>query len=193
MLYNNSNIHRKVDYMKKLLFALTFFVALFFAMNDDAHARSHIFIGANDELIFMNVDAYVENGTTFVPVRMFEHLDVVITWDGKERSVLLEKNEQAVKLFVDSNRLITNEGNELKFSSKIVNGNTMVPYRAISEYFQFNVSYIPSGPIARVSDERKQLTDQQFVEVHKKRMDEKSFSYRKKEKRRKIKSSLLNI
>lgn len=166
--------------MKKFtaIFLLFFFLA--FMPKGDALAASnnHIFIGVNNDLIIMDVPGYLEKGTTYVPIRAFSHLGVQVNWNGKERSVFLKKGKKYATLYVDTNRFITNQNEEIQLSSKIVKGNTMIPYRDISEYFGFHVSFIKEGPVARVMDLRgldenitEIISDEQFYFIHKEEID----------------------
>jgi Copper amine oxidase N-terminal domain len=65
---------------------------------------------------------------------VFEDLGADVSWDQKTRAVIIKKDTDMIKLFIDSNKAYKN-GKLLPIdvSAKIINGRTMIPLRFISE------------------------------------------------------------
>ncbi|MCY9669394.1 copper amine oxidase N-terminal domain-containing protein [Paenibacillus alginolyticus] len=73
---------------------------------------------------------------------MSESLKAEVTWNAEERSVTVTRGGITVKLFIDSTKA-TVDGKEvtLEVPAAIVEGNTVVPVRFISEALKATVKW----------------------------------------------------
>lgn len=77
----------------------------------------------------------IENGTTLVPMRaIFETMGASVDWDNETKTVTSVKDNTTIKLTLDSTSAIVNDKEiSLAVPAKLINGNTMVPLRFVSE------------------------------------------------------------
>ncbi len=77
----------------------------------------------------------IENGTTLVPMRsIFEALGVSVDWDSATKTIIGRGNRIIIELTVGQNKARVNGAEkQLAVPAKILNGNTMVPLRFVSE------------------------------------------------------------
>ena len=78
---------------------------------------------------------FIENGTTFVPVRfVVEAMGLTPVWNGEARTVTIFSSAASIVIYVDTNNVSLNGSTmELLANSRIVGGRTMVPLRFVSE------------------------------------------------------------
>lgn len=95
-----------------------------------------------DEPVF-EVAPFIKDGSTLVPFRAIsESLRATVTWNGEERSVTVTRDGISVKLIIGSTTAYIN-GKEvtLEVPGEIVEGNTVVPVRFISEALKATVKW----------------------------------------------------
>ena len=79
----------------------------------------------------------LENDRTLVPMRViFEALGAQVEWDGETQTVTATKDGKTMRLQIDKNELyIGDEMVRLDTPPRLIEGNTLVPLRAVSESF----------------------------------------------------------
>lgn len=93
------------------------------------------------EIVYRNskvgfdVAPFIENGTTFVPVRfVVEAMGLTPVWNGEDRTVSIFSSAASIVIYVDTKNVSLNGSTmELLAASRIVSGRTMVPLRFVSE------------------------------------------------------------
>ncbi len=95
-----------------------------------------------DYLIFEQPPVIV-NGNTLVPMRaIFEKLGAEVLWNAGDQSVTANKGATSVWLQIDnSSAKIKGQDQTLEAAPRIVNGNTLVPLRFVSEALGANVHW----------------------------------------------------
>lgn len=85
----------------------------------------------------------IVNDRTLLPVRaVVEAMGGSVEWDEYSRTVTLIKDENTIKLTIDSETaLLNNEEINLDTAPTIINDRTMLPIRFIAESFGFNVEW----------------------------------------------------
>lgn len=85
----------------------------------------------------------VTDGRTLVPIRaIIEAFGGGVSWDGSTQSVLLNMDDDTIKLVIDSNIAYLNNSEEtLDVAPTIINGRTMLPIRFIAEGFNLGVAW----------------------------------------------------
>ncbi len=96
----------------------------------------------NDKMNF-DIQPTVINGNTLVPMRaIFEKLGATVDYDAKTQVITSKKDETTIVLNLHSPMAQKNgEYIGLNPSAKVVNGNTLVPLRFISESLDYKVDY----------------------------------------------------
>ncbi len=81
------------------------------------------------------VQPILENGTTLVQFRpIFENMGLTIGWDEATQTVIGTKDDLSIKLVIDDTDAYINDRlNELELAPRLVEGNTFVPLRFVSE------------------------------------------------------------
>lgn len=109
---------------------ITLIAILVFICSGTAFAANVYVDGAK-----LDVRTSSENNTTLVPLRsIFQALGAEVTWNGAEQTVTAVKGQTSVKLKIGVQTAFVN-GNpvNLQVPGKVINGNTMVPLRFVSE------------------------------------------------------------
>ncbi|KNY30165.1 stalk domain-containing protein [Pseudobacteroides cellulosolvens] len=135
------NITRIMD-IKKRIFAFVM-VLVFCVSFSAAGAEEKIKIVINNNQLKIDVDPYVENGRTLVPMRaVFESLGATVSWDGESRTVTGIKGSTTVVLKIDVVQAYVNsEVKVLDVPAQIKDGRTFVPIRFISESLGAKVNW----------------------------------------------------
>ena len=111
------------------------FVFLALAIGVSAASAEGITVNIEDSPLSFDVEPFIEDGTTFVPMRaIFEALGASIDWNGETRTVTSVKDNNEISLTIDSNIASKNGITRLlRQAPKIVSDYTMVPLRFICE------------------------------------------------------------
>lgn len=88
----------------------------------------------------------IENDRTLVPIRFIsEELGATVTWDGVNRTVVVEKGDRTVFLRIGSQLIDYNNGTDYDISDvapKIYNDRTFVPLRLISNALGIGIEWV---------------------------------------------------
>lgn len=106
-------------------------------------AFAGIGISIDGSIIQSDIEPFIDNGRTFVPVRLIsESLGADVTWDNDTRTVGIDKEDISIKLVIDNiNATINDEQTTLDVAPHIINGSTFVPIRFIAEGFNCLVDW----------------------------------------------------
>jgi len=102
-----------------------------------------ISVYVNNEKLYSDVDPYLENNRSFLPIRTIaEALGAKVSWDAKNKIAIIQKDNTTINLPIGSNSAIVN-GKEyiLDAPIQLYLSRTMVPVRFISEILDINVSW----------------------------------------------------
>lgn len=101
------------------------------------------------------------NNTVFVPVRsIFEHLGATVDWINETETVRIKMDKIIITMQKDSNKTHVNDKEHLlKQAVTVINNNTMIPLRFISETLGYNVIWDGSDKSITISNEG--LTDKE--------------------------------
>lgn len=99
-------------------------------------------LAVNGSIIKTDQDPYIENGTTFVPVRFLsEAVGAYVSWDGE--NVLIDTTDTSIKLTIGSKHAYVNGKKQLLSSAAhIKNDRTYIPVRNICEMLGAEVSWL---------------------------------------------------
>lgn len=102
-----------------------------------AAVSKQIFISVevNGNFIKMDVQPFISNGRTYVPLRFVaEALGADVHWDPEERKAAVSCDDNNIEMFVDNNILLVNGTEQLMDTNiEIVDGRIMIPVRFIAE------------------------------------------------------------
>ncbi len=146
-----------------ILYSLTFFAPMH-SLAIEENVNNLIFIVINDHLVsFRDVYPEVYQGKTYVPIRFFaEAIHANVQWVSNEQNVIITKGEKKITIDLTLKTLLTHEGSMLTDSIYVKDNRIMVPYRFIANYFDYKVSYIGKGPIARAYNQNALLEDEEI-------------------------------
>lgn len=102
----------------------------------------------------LETPAQIVDGRTLVPMRdIFEEIGALVKWDGENQIVYARKGSKTVKITINSNQMEIDTGKTddngnpiveivtLDTPAQIISGKTMVPTRAVTEAFNYDVSW----------------------------------------------------
>ena len=116
----------------------------------DGTPQNGIAVFSNGEQISFEQEPYIENDHTLVEMRaVFESLGANVDWNGEDKTVTAVKDDIKIQLQIDNSIMqVNSESVELETPARLVNDNTMVPIRAVSEAFGARVEW--SADLQRV-------------------------------------------
>lgn len=107
------------------------------------------------EVIFPDQPPYInKNQRTMVPVRFIsESLGAKVNWNGKTKTVVIEKDGTTINLTIGQNKATVN-GKIVTFdtSAEMKNGRTMVPLRFVSEVMGAKIDWDENTKTVNISD-----------------------------------------
>jgi hypothetical protein len=112
-----------------------------------------ISVTIGDSALTFDAPPFIENGRTLVPVRaLAESLGFIVSWDGAEQRVTLQRDHQVIQLWVDTTR-VTVDGTDGKIDvpAKIRTGRTFVPVRFVAEQLGAAVAWDDQAWAVRVT------------------------------------------
>ncbi|CAG7611308.1 hypothetical protein PAESOLCIP111_01361 [Paenibacillus solanacearum] len=130
--------------MKKISAWLMMLLMSFLALPTLAHAAvPAVQLFMDGRPLLAEVPPQIVGGNTIVPVRIIaESIGSNVAWEAKERRVTINKEETSIQLFIDKKNAIVNEKSYLlETAPAIVEGNTMLPLRFVSEQLGVEVTW----------------------------------------------------
>lgn len=114
------------------------------------------YITVNDEKALIDAlgtEPIILGGRTMLPIRaVIEAMGGSVAWDGSSRTISLSLGEKKLNLCVDSAEMWDSEGAyAIDTAPTIVGGRTMVPLRAVVEYFGAAVAWDGSTRTATIT------------------------------------------
>ncbi|WP_248929243.1 copper amine oxidase N-terminal domain-containing protein [Paenibacillus hamazuiensis] len=111
-----------------------------------AAAERPVRVYLDGKAISFEVQPVLENGTTLVQFRpIFEKMGLTVGWDGETQTVTGTKDGLTIELVIDQTAAYVNgQPYELELAPRLVNGNTLVPLRFVSESCGKEVSWVQS-------------------------------------------------
>jgi len=137
--------------MKRFFNLFLFSLLLIFPVS---YAKQTLIIFVNNTPISSDVEPFIKNGTTFVPIRFIaEALNVEkITWNDSSKSVYIKNRSTSILLLVNQNyAYVNNEYKTLNNTALLVNSRTFVPLRFVSEILGANVVWNESNYTISIS------------------------------------------
>jgi hypothetical protein len=129
----------RIKYIKwPILILLLILITLVQHSAPDAYAEDSIKIIIDGKRIKPDVDPYISNDRTLVPIRVIaEELDSVVEWDNDNRAVHISKEDVHILLRIDSYLVEYTNDNETTYTiidvvPQITGDRTFVPIRLIS-------------------------------------------------------------
>lgn len=115
--------------------------------------QSPVKVEIDEQEVAFDVPPFIEQDRTFVPVRaIFESLGATIQWDGTTKTVTAVKDDTTVVLVIGKKEITVNGTvKTLDVAPQIVHDRTLVPARAVSEAFGYQVGWDGTTKIVSVS------------------------------------------
>lgn len=129
---------------KKFIYVLVgLFVILTNTIGVSANSQNEIKVAINGQQVYFDVNPTTINDRTMVPMRaIFENLGATVNWDGDTQTITSEKDGTKLQLTINSNIMYVNGvAKTLDAPATLFNGRTLVPVRAISEAFGYDVDW----------------------------------------------------
>ncbi|UUZ79404.1 N-acetylmuramoyl-L-alanine amidase family protein [Paenibacillus sp. P26] len=106
-------------------------------------AASPIGLFLNGKPLAPEVAPRIVNDNTIVPIRIIaESLGSKVSWEPKTRAVTVTKGNTSIQLIIDKKDAVVNgKAYKLEAAPTIIEGNTMLPVRFVSEQFGVKVTW----------------------------------------------------
>lgn len=128
--------------MKKLLCSILVGTAVL-ASSSTLYAGDNVSVYVDNVKVSYDAEPVIRNGSTLVPLRKtFEVLGANVDWNANTKTVTSKKGDNTVKLTIGSNTAYKNNKSfNVPVSPTIINSNTYVPLRFVSESFDSDVKW----------------------------------------------------
>lgn len=120
--------------------------------------QSQVKVTIDQTPVTFDVPPFIEQNRTFVPVRaIFEALGAEVGWDGATKTVTAKKDGMDISLVIGKKEIVVNgNAKALDVAPQIVHDRTLVPARAVSEAFGYQVGWDGATKTVSVSTEKKE-------------------------------------
>jgi hypothetical protein len=97
----------------------------------------------NDKKVEIGTPPLIKNNTTLVPLRFIsENFGSIVEWESKTKTIYVEKEGTKIILQIGNKQMVLNdEIVQLPVAPEIIDGNTFIPLRALSEALGKKVFY----------------------------------------------------
>lgn len=114
-------------------------------------------LNVNGKTLKPKVPPIILNGTTLVPARaVFEEMGAKVFWNQSTKQVTVKSAKNTIVLIINSQFAKVNGKQEkLLMPAKIINENTMIPLRFVSEKLGLKVKWNPDTYEIRISDKEE--------------------------------------
>lgn len=130
--------------------------------------QDDISVEIDGHLMDFDVNPQIIDGRTMVPLRkIFEEIGALVKWDSDTQTISARKSSKTVTLKAGESELTINKGKTdengnpvtetvtLEVPAQIISGRTLVPARAVSEAFGFNVAWDEKNQKVIISSENE--------------------------------------
>lgn len=130
-----------------------------------AMAADEITVNVNGTALELDQPPIIENGRTLVPLRAIaEALGCEVVWNDTDKTASFVQGDVTAIITVGENYILVGDGvyNEefpIDSPAVIVNSRTMIPLRALSECFGFDVSWNGESKTVEVSSKSMDIDD----------------------------------
>jgi hypothetical protein len=120
--------------------ALLAFLLVCLTCINSVNASPKIYINGNE--LTVDVDPYIENGRTLVPLRnIFEALGCNVQWDSSAQKITATKSNTVLQLYIGGQAQKNGQNISLDAPAVVIDGRTMVPLRFVSESLGCSVDW----------------------------------------------------
>jgi hypothetical protein len=156
-----------------VLVVVALLASLIAASSSFAAEEKAITVLVDGKQVAFTTNPFIESGTTLVPFRtIFEKLGLAINWDADTKTATGTKEGLTISLQIGNKTAIVNDKEKsLAVAPKVVNNETFIPLRFISENAEKEVSWDGISKEVYIADTNLQL-------IH---LFEKHYSYTKDE------------
>ena len=146
-------VHLQLSGRKKSILALALAVLLLFGGAGGAALAAAITIQLDGQNLSLPVPPIVDSGYTLVPLRVIaENMGATVDYNGATKGIAIQKEQNIIKLQVGSkNATINGVSTTLQMPARVVNGNTLVPLRFVSESLGAQVDWIESRQLVVIT------------------------------------------
>ena len=129
--------------MKNRFISIVLAVVMLFSCSLVVSADNNIKVVIDGNQIAFDVQPQIINGRTLVPLRaIFENLGATVDWNNDTQTVTSVKGNTKISLTINNNTMYVNgTAKTLDVPATLIGGRTLVPVRAISEAFGYQVGW----------------------------------------------------
>jgi len=122
-------------------FVCLFFVLIFMFFNmSTVYCSENVKIYYNKKHITCDVEAFIENSRTLIPVVLLNQMGYTTAWNEKKQTVTITNSDKKIVLTIGSNiAMVDGLAVKMDVKAKILSDRTFVPIRFISENFGYKV------------------------------------------------------
>lgn len=119
-----------------------------------------LYLTINNAPVILYPSPVIQNGRTLVPLRsIFESLGAHVEWISESQTIVASKRLNKISLQIGQKEMLKNgESIALDIPAQIINDNTFVPLRAVSEALDCDVTWDDATKLAQITTKQKKHT-----------------------------------
>lgn len=156
--------------MKKIYTSGILILSMLFSLfTVNVFADDNISVYIDEQPLYCDVEPFIENGRTMVPMRkIFEEMGTNVVWEDETQTAIATNELCTVTATINSNTMSINGTPKLlDVSPKIVNGRTFVPARFVAEALGADVKWDDSTSTVFITS-MKFNDDKEFISGYEK-------------------------
>ncbi len=129
--------------MKNINKVFTITVILILCVSFTAFAQDGINIYVDNEKVFLDVEPFIENGRTLIPLRgVFEKLGAKVDWNKNLQEVVIKDDNNEIEMLLGKGKVMVNGIiKDIDVPTRMINSRTFAPLRFIVENLGHDVSW----------------------------------------------------
>ena len=125
---------------KIFIISIVFILCFTFAVYGQTNEMT---VYVDNEKVEFDVNPFIENGRTLVPLRgVFEKLGAIVDWNKSILEVVIKDENNEIQMLLDKNKVMVNgEIKDIDVATKMINSRTFAPLRFITESLGHDVRW----------------------------------------------------
>lgn len=148
----------------KKIFMITMVLILCFTIT--AFGQDQVKIYVNNEIVSFDVEPFIENGRTLIPLRgVFEKLGARVDWNKSLQEVVIKDDNNEIEMLLGKNKVMVNGViKDIDVPTRMINSRTFAPLRFIVENLGHEVRWDENTKSVYISKNNVAPADKNLIQ-----------------------------
>lgn len=136
-----------------------------FSFSITVFAQEGVTVYVDNEKVSFDVDPFIENGRTLIPLRgVFEKLGAKVDWNKSLQEVVIKDDYNEIEMLLGKNKVMVNGIiKDIDVATKIIHSRTFAPLRFVVENLGHDVSWDPNTNSVYISKNDTFAADKNII------------------------------